>query len=275
MGSSGTGQVITRGPTGIGGGNTLLKVVILGDGGVGKSCLMNRFVHNRFDEGSFHTIGVEFLNRDVTIGGETYTLQIWDTAGQERFKSLRTPFYRGSDICLLTFALDDRASFEHLPLWRSEFLHYADVQDDPPNRAFPFLVVGNKADLVTNVVGQSKHEAGDLNTVGEAESKGVNDMTVSDGSGKFRPRREVSREEAEEWCRAKGSLPYVEASARDATNVEAAFALAVERWARLEAGLGRPHLQADAVHLHHQGDRRCGGDGARASCCLTVGSGSD
>ncbi|KAG8223347.1 hypothetical protein J437_LFUL001225 [Ladona fulva] len=269
MGSSGTGQVVTRGNTGIGGSNTLLKVVILGDGGVGKSCLMNRFVHNRFDEGSFHTIGVEFLNRDVTIGGETYTLQIWDTAGQERFKSLRTPFYRGSDICLLTFALDDRASFEHLPLWRSEFLHYADVQDEPPNRAFPFLVVGNKADLVSSVVGQTMVDQGDM---GFSGTKGIGS---NEEIGKFKAKREVSREEAEEWCRAKGGLPYVEASARDATNVEAAFALAVERWAKLEAGLGKPHLQADAVHLHHQGDRRCAGDGARASCCLAVGSGSD
>lgn len=56
--------------------NTLLKVVILGDGGVGKSCLMNRFVSNRFEEHSFHTIGVEFLNKDIEIDGETYTLQV-------------------------------------------------------------------------------------------------------------------------------------------------------------------------------------------------------
>lgn len=56
--------------------NTLLKVVILGDGGVGKSCLMNRFVSNQFDEHSFHTIGVEFLNKDIDIDGETYTLQV-------------------------------------------------------------------------------------------------------------------------------------------------------------------------------------------------------
>lgn len=56
--------------------NTLLKVVILGDGGVGKSCLMNRFVSNQFDENSFHTIGVEFLNKDVTIDNERYTLQV-------------------------------------------------------------------------------------------------------------------------------------------------------------------------------------------------------
>ena len=71
-----------------------LKVIILGDGAVGKSALMNRFVNNKFDTQSFHTIGVEFLNKEVTYEGQVYTLQIWDTAGQERFKSLRTPFYR-------------------------------------------------------------------------------------------------------------------------------------------------------------------------------------
>lgn len=78
----------------------LLKVVLLGDGGVGKSSLMNRFVSNKFDAQSFHTIGVEFLNKDVTYEGENYTMEIWDTAGQERFKSLRTPFYRGADCCV-------------------------------------------------------------------------------------------------------------------------------------------------------------------------------
>lgn len=58
------------------GKNALLKIVILGDGGVGKSCLMNRFVSNQFDEHSFHTIGVEFLNKDIEVDGETYTLQV-------------------------------------------------------------------------------------------------------------------------------------------------------------------------------------------------------
>ncbi|CAH1999440.1 unnamed protein product [Acanthoscelides obtectus] len=121
--------------------NTLLKVVILGDGGVGKSCLMNRFVSNQFDEHSFHTIGVEFLNKDVEIDSETYTLQIWDTAGQERFKTLRTPFYRGSDICMLTYAVDDKISFKNLQLWKNEFLYYADIKE---NAQFPFIVIGNK-----------------------------------------------------------------------------------------------------------------------------------
>lgn len=119
----------------------IVRLIYLGDGGIGKSCLMNRFVSNHFDEQSFHTIGVEFLNKEIEVNGETYTLQIWDTAGQERFKTLRTPFYRGSDICMLTYAVDDRNSFKNLTLWMSEFLYYADVPEGFP---FPFIVVGNK-----------------------------------------------------------------------------------------------------------------------------------
>lgn len=67
--------------------STLLKVVILGDGFVGKSCLMNRFVSNHYDNKSYHTIGVEFLNKDIEIDGETYTLQIWDTGAYYPLKT--------------------------------------------------------------------------------------------------------------------------------------------------------------------------------------------
>lgn len=123
---------------------TFLKVVLLGDGGVGKSSLIQRFVSNKFDPSMFHTIGVEFLNKDMEVDSDRYTLQIWDTAGQERFKSLRTPFYRGSDCCLLTYAVDDAQSFQNLAMWKKEFLYYADVKD---SENFPFVVLGNKVDV--------------------------------------------------------------------------------------------------------------------------------
>lgn len=126
-----------------------LKVILLGDGGVGKSSLMNVFVNRKFDEQSYHTIGVEFLMKDIAIDKETYTLQIWDTAGQERFKSLRTPFYRGADCCLLTFSLDDKVSFHNLSLWRKEFLYYADIKDP---KTFPFVILGNKSDVASRQV---------------------------------------------------------------------------------------------------------------------------
>ena len=127
-----------------GSNRNMLKVILLGDGGVGKSCLMNRYISNKFDTQCFHTIGVEFLNKDIRVGGKVVTLQIWDTAGQERFKSLRTPFYRGADCCLLTFSLTDDASFKNLQMWKTEFLHYSDVSDATK---FPFVVLGNKVDL--------------------------------------------------------------------------------------------------------------------------------
>ena len=133
--------------------STFLKVVLLGDGGVGKSSLMNRFVSGKFDSQSFHTIGVEFLNKDVTVEGQSYTLQIWDTAGQERFKSLRTPFYRGSDLCLLVYAVDDVKSFKNLATWRKEFLYYADVREKDN---FPFILLGNKIDVNERAVSQEE-----------------------------------------------------------------------------------------------------------------------
>ncbi|XP_038063378.1 ras-related protein Rab-9A-like [Patiria miniata] len=172
----------------------LLKVVILGDGGVGKSSLMNRFISNKFDSQSFHTIGVEFLNKDIAVDGENYTIQIWDTAGQERFKSLRTPFYRGSDCCMLTFAVDDLQSFNNLNMWKREFLYYADVADSD---SFPFVVLGNKVD------------------VDEDE-------------------RQVTMEAAMEWCKANGSIPYFETSAKTAVRVDEAFTAAVQRVVELD-----------------------------------------
>ncbi|PAA76611.1 hypothetical protein BOX15_Mlig028660g2, partial [Macrostomum lignano] len=134
----------------------LLKVILLGDGGVGKSSLMTRYVQQRFDPHQHHTIGVEFLVKEVSLSdGSRYTLQIWDTAGQERFRSLRTPFYRGADACMLVYSLEDSKSFANLNIWRQEFFHYSGVESGE----FPFLLVGNKSDSERAAVPADQAEA--------------------------------------------------------------------------------------------------------------------
>jgi len=122
----------------------LLKVIILGDSGVGKTSLMNQYVNRKFSNQYKATIGADFLTKEVMVDDRLVTMQIWDTAGQERFQSLGVAFYRGSDCCVLVFDVNTASSFEHLDNWRDEFLVQAGPRD-PEN--FPFVVLGNKIDL--------------------------------------------------------------------------------------------------------------------------------
>ncbi len=176
--------------------SVMLKMILLGDGGAGKSSLMTRYVNDEFDPSCAHTVGVEFLKKDFKDGKVTYVVQIWDTAGQERFRSLRTPFYRGSDVCMLVYSVDDRKSFDNLKMWMAEFRKHTDVQD---LREFPFVVVGNKADV-------SPEQS-----------------------------RVVTKTEAESWCCKNGPYPYLETSAKASVNVQEAFQMAVRSWKNLNS----------------------------------------
>jgi len=122
----------------------LLKVIILGDSGVGKTSLMNQYVNKKFSNQYKATIGADFLTKEVMVDDRLVTMQIWDTAGQERFQSLGVAFYRGSDCCVLVFDVNVAQTFEHLDSWREEFLSQAAPRD--PEK-FPFVVLGNKIDL--------------------------------------------------------------------------------------------------------------------------------
>ncbi|MCJ1241077.1 Rab GTPase ypt7 [Varicellaria rhodocarpa] len=180
----------------------LLKVIILGDSGVGKTSLMNQYVgqadepravdlfadirskvNKKFSASYKATIGADFLTKEVLVDERLVTMQLWDTAGQERFQSLGVAFYRGADCCVLVYDVNNSKSFDTLDSWRDEFLIQASPRDP---ESFPFVVLGNKVDVEEN-------------------------------------KRMISPKRAMTFCQSKGGIPYFETSAKEAINVEQAF----------------------------------------------------
>ena len=102
--------------------NRLLKIIILGDPGVGKTSILNRFVNDKYSNHYKATIGADFLSKQMMIDDRIVTLQIWDTAGPERFQSLGIVFYRGADACAFVFDVNNKKSFDKLESWKLEFL---------------------------------------------------------------------------------------------------------------------------------------------------------
>eukprot|EP01119_Soliformovum_irregulare_P010013 TRINITY_DN2424_c0_g1_i7.p1 TRINITY_DN2424_c0_g1~~TRINITY_DN2424_c0_g1_i7.p1 ORF type:complete len:157 (-),score=6.39 TRINITY_DN2424_c0_g1_i7:363-833(-) len=95
----------------------LFKYIIIGDSGVGKSCLLLQFTDKRFQPAHDLTIGVEFGSRMISIDGKQVKLQIWDTAGQESFRSITRSYYRGAAGALLVYDITRRETFNHLTCW--------------------------------------------------------------------------------------------------------------------------------------------------------------
>ncbi|CAL9782248.1 unnamed protein product [Musa acuminata subsp. burmannicoides] len=181
----------------------LFKLLLIGDSGVGKSCLLLRFAvrskhvfffwfymgdlvswnksfnlnDDSYLESYISTIGVDFKIRTVEQDGKTIKLQIWDTAGQERFRTITSSYYRGAHGIIVVYDVTDQESFNNVKQWLNEIDRYA---SDSVNK----LLVGNKCDLTANKV--------------------------------------VSYETAKAFADEIG-IPFMEASAKNATNVEQAF----------------------------------------------------
>mmetsp|Transcript_8116 Transcript_8116/g.22152 ORF Transcript_8116/g.22152 Transcript_8116/m.22152 type:complete len:215 (+) Transcript_8116:113-757(+) len=118
----------------------LFKYIIIGDTGVGKSCLLLQFTDKRFRTDHDLTIGVEFGARLITIDNKQIKLQIWDTAGQESFRSITRSYYRGASGALLVYDISRRDTFSHLTRWLEEARQNA-------NANMVIMLIGNKADL--------------------------------------------------------------------------------------------------------------------------------
>jgi len=155
----------------------LFKLLLIGDSGVGKSCLLLRFADDTYTESYISTIGVDFKIRTIELDGKTIKLQIWDTAGQERFRTITSSYYRGAHGIIVVYDVTDQESFNNVKQWLQEIDRYA---CENVNK----LLVGNKCDLT---------------------NKKVVDYTS-----------------AKEYADQLG-IPFLETSAKNATNVEQAF----------------------------------------------------
>ncbi|OMJ81863.1 hypothetical protein SteCoe_17562 [Stentor coeruleus] len=116
----------------------LFKIVLVGDSGVGKSCLLLRFADDTFSESYISTIGVDFRFKTLSIDGQIIKLQIWDTAGQERFKTITSAYYRGADGVILVFDKTSRDTFNNIASWLEEINKYSETSTR--------ILVGNKDD---------------------------------------------------------------------------------------------------------------------------------
>jgi len=121
----------------------LFKLLVIGDSGVGKSCLLLRFADHIYEDDSIPTIGVDFKIKTInTSDGKTIKLQIWDTAGQERFRTLCSSYFKGAHGIIIVYDICDKLSFDHIGKWISECERYAEP-------TVPKILIGNKCDLKT------------------------------------------------------------------------------------------------------------------------------
>ncbi|KAI9894861.1 MAG: hypothetical protein M1814_000081 [Vezdaea aestivalis] len=155
----------------------LFKLLLIGDSGVGKSCLLLRFADDTYTESYISTIGVDFKIRTIELDGKTVKLQIWDTAGQERFRTITSSYYRGAHGICVVYDVTDMESFNNVKQWLQEIDRYA---TEGVNK----LLVGNKSDM---------------------SDKKVVEYTA-----------------AKEFADQLG-IPFLETSAKNASNVEQAF----------------------------------------------------
>lgn len=155
----------------------LFKLLLIGDSGVGKSCLLLRFADHTYTESYISTIGVDFKIRTIDLDGKTIKLQIWDTAGQERFRTITSSYYRGAHGIIVVYDVTDSESYNNVKQWLNEIERYA---MENVNK----LLVGNKCDL--------------------------------------NQKRQVDFDTAKDFA-DKLDIPFLETSAKAATNVEKAF----------------------------------------------------
>eukprot|EP00744_Colponema_vietnamica_P003899 GILI01005911.1.p1 GENE.GILI01005911.1~~GILI01005911.1.p1 ORF type:complete len:213 (-),score=50.38 GILI01005911.1:711-1349(-) len=126
-----------------------IKLLLLGDSGVGKSSLMMRFSEDQFYPNLMGTAGVDFKVRYVDIDGKRIKMQIWDTAGQERFHTITKAYYRGAMGIVLVYDVTDQKTFDNVDYWMDNIRKHG-------NETVEKILVGNKIDLANRMIEEER-----------------------------------------------------------------------------------------------------------------------
>ena len=127
-------------PQDIGGPDLVYKIIIIGDSGVGKTCLTYRATTGKFHESETPTLGFEFFPLFVKYKDKILKLELWDTCGQEAYRSLIKSFYINSSMAIIVYSKDDKKSFESIPEWIRQCRSLCSVNTK-------YILIGNKKDL--------------------------------------------------------------------------------------------------------------------------------
>jgi len=118
------------------------NIITLGDSGVGKTSIINRYIKNEFDENNEATLGIKYSYKEIKFNNkDKIILKLVDTAGQERFRSLTKSYFKNVDAVLFVFSMDDKDSFDTIIDWMELFNNNNSKED------IPKYLVGNKNDL--------------------------------------------------------------------------------------------------------------------------------
>ena len=121
-----------------------VKIILLGESGVGKTCIINRYLNNEFISESSSTLGSYSSKKEVIKNNNKLLLNIWDTTGQEKYHSITNLFIQGTDIVILVYSIDSKSSFNNLNFW------YESVKEKLEDKQYILAIIGNKSDLTEN-----------------------------------------------------------------------------------------------------------------------------
>jgi small GTP-binding protein len=194
-----------------------VKILMLGDSGVGKTSLMLRWTTDSFNSNMVSTVGVNFKSRRICVNGEYIQVQVWDTAGQEHFHKITTSYYRGANAIILVYDLSDPRTMDNVHYWLSSIKEHA-------SDSVHLALIGNKVDIRAEAFSpkSSAASASAASSSSSAAAAAAAAAATSSHTDPSSPMSDLDYIRGLEWADKLG-VKHFETSAKDSTNVDEAF----------------------------------------------------